>query len=93
MAKEVKKGDYVKYSPDRGNENPNGKTILHGKVTTDYGDGTYQLTLNSGRVKDFVSEGNSLGMFKVIDKPKTKNEIPFDENDPYRPETETLDML
>jgi hypothetical protein len=85
-------GDYVKYSPDRGNENPNGRTIMHGTVTKVNDDGTYNLLLNTGKVKEFVSDGDYLGTFRVVAKPKTKKDIPSDENDPYRLETETTDL-
>lgn len=88
MAKSnAKIGDFVKYSPDRGNENPNGRTILHGKVSAVNEDGTCSLTLNNGKVKLFVSEGNSLGTFKIIPSPKTKRDIPSDVDCPYQPET------
>jgi len=87
MAGTAKVGDFVKFSPDRGNENPNGKTILHGKVTAANEDGTFDLLLNNGKSKHFITEGNELGSFKVATQPKNKKETPSDLNDPYRPET------
>jgi hypothetical protein len=93
VAKIIVVGDYVKFSPDRGNENPNGKTVLFGRVTEDHGDGTYALALNNKKEKLFVTPGDKLGMFKVIGKPKTLKDVPSDENNPYDPGTETIELV
>lgn len=53
--KDLKKGQRVKYIPSLGNDNPDGKTVLVGKVENVRPDGLVDVLV--GRVVKFIEDG------------------------------------